>query len=257
MNQFQLKLAKSYFLAPSVRHMAFEKADGAPLPFIPGQFLQVHFAWEGKALKRSYSIATKKDDAKNPAQHIEMAISYVSGGAATHLFSNLQEGDAIDASGPYGRFCLNEKDENRRYFLIATGTGVTPYRAMLHQLRERIAQKDIEVFLLFGSRTPVEELYGEEFIEFAAHNSNFRFISCFSREGRAVPRADDCMGYVQSALPNFSPDPQTDIAYLCGNPNMVDTCFNLLKERGLPIPNIRREKYISPPDPKKVVAEAL
>ena len=47
-----------------------------------------------------------------------------------------------------------------------------------------------------------------------------------------------------------TPDPARDIAYLCGNPEMVDACFGLLKDAGLPVPAIRREKYVSPPDPK-------
>ena len=48
-------------IAPSVRHMAFERADGAMLDFIPGQFLQIHFHYDdGKPTKRSYSVATSR-----------------------------------------------------------------------------------------------------------------------------------------------------------------------------------------------------
>jgi NAD(P)H-flavin reductase len=36
-------------------------------------------------------------------------------------------------------------------------------------------------------------------------------------------------GYVQEALAELAPDAEGDIAYLCGNPNMVDTCFEALK----------------------------
>jgi NAD(P)H-flavin reductase len=52
-------------------------------------------------------------------------------------------------------------------------------------------------------------------------------------------------GYVQNQLAEFAPDPANDIAYLCGNPNMVDACFEALKAFGLPVPQIRREKYVS------------
>ncbi|MHB8448452.1 MAG: ferredoxin--NADP reductase, partial [Rudaea sp.] len=46
-------------LASSVRHMAFERADGAPFAFVPGQFVQIHFHYaDGKPTKRSYSVAT-------------------------------------------------------------------------------------------------------------------------------------------------------------------------------------------------------
>ena len=46
-------------LPPSVRHFVFLRDDGEPLDFIAGQFLQVHFQYpDGKATKRSYSVAT-------------------------------------------------------------------------------------------------------------------------------------------------------------------------------------------------------
>ncbi len=50
---------------------------------------------------------------------------------------------------------------------------------------------------------------------------------------------------MQNAMAELLPDAGGDIAYLCGNPNMVDACFEALKEHGLPIPQIRREKYVS------------
>jgi NAD(P)H-flavin reductase len=37
----------------------------------------------------------------------------------------------------------------------------------------------------------------------------------------------------------------TEIAYLCGNPDMVDATFEALREAGLPTPQVRREKYVS------------
>lgn len=247
---FQLKLARSHMLAPSVRHMAFARADGAPLAFVPGQFLQIHFPWDGKQLRRSYSLATYPGDPANPLQQLEMAVSYVEGGAATAVLSGMSEGDTIDASGPYGRFCLHDDDDNARYLMIATGTGVTPYRAMLPLFERVIAERGVQVSVIFGARTPAELLYGEEFAAFAERVPGFRFYACLSREARALPRADDRRGRVQTVLPELVPDAARDIAYLCGNPDMVDDCFALLKDAGLPIPRIRREKYVSPPDPK-------
>lgn len=233
-------------LAPTVGHYTFVRDDGQPLDFIPGQFIQVHFRYaDGTPTKRSYSLATIHDHALGPGEAVEIAVSYVPGGAATALFEGLKEGDAIEASGPYGRFCLMPGDANRRYLLIATGTGVTPYRSMLPQLETLMRERGVEVVLLFGARTPAELLYGEEFRAFAERHPQFRFVPCFSRQMPDAPHPDDRHGYVQQFLAEFAPDAAGDIAYLCGNPNMVDACFEALKGCGLPVPHIRREKYVS------------
>ena len=248
---FPLKLVSRRMLAPTVGHYTFVRGDDQPLDFIPGQFIQVHFTYaDGTATKRSYSLATIHDHALGPGEGVEIAVSYVTGGAATALFEGLDEGATVDASGPFGRFCLMPADSNKRYLLIGTGTGVTPYRAMLPQLETQIRQRGVQVVLLFGARTPIELLYGDEFRAFAdKHPNNFRFIPCLSRE---LPAADSAHahsdvrhGYVQQFLAEFAPDAAHDIAYLCGNPNMVDACFESLKGYGLPVPQIRREKYVS------------
>src|SRR5205085_7319022 len=102
-----------------------------------------------------------------------------------------------------------------------------------------------EVVLLFGARTPEELIYGEDFRAFADAHPGFRFVPCFSRQMPADAHADARSGYVQHALEEFAPSAERDIAYLCGNPNMVDTVFDALKQHGLPVPHIRREKYVS------------
>ena len=84
---------------------------------------------------------------------------------------------------------------------------------------------------------------------FAAAHPRFRYVPCLSRElpapGSAQAHPDVRHGYVQQHLGEFAPDAARDIAYLCGNPDMVDACFEALKGFGLPVPQIRREKYVS------------
>ena len=247
---FPLKLTARRMIAPSVAHLSFRRDDGQPLDYIPGQFIQVHFQYaDGSAARRSYSLATIHDHAMGPGEAVDIAVSYVPGGAATALFEGLPEGGTIDASGPYGRFGLLPADANRRYLLIGTGTGITPYRAMLPQIETLMRERNIEVVLLQGARTPGELLYGDEFRAFADAHPGFRFVPCFSREmpeaGSAHAHADARHGYVQNALAEFAADAEDDIAYLCGNPNMVDASFEALKAAGLPVPHIRREKYVS------------
>ncbi len=237
-------------LAPTIGHYVLARDDGQPLDFVPGQFIQIHFDYaDGTPARRSYSLATIHDHALGPGEAVEIAVSHVPGGAATALFDGLAIGDRVSASGPYGRFCLMPGDRNGRYLLIGTGTGVTPYRAMLPVLASQIAERGIEVVLLAGARTPGELLYADDFRAFAAAHPQFRYVSCLSRElpqpGSVHAHADVRHGYVQQQLPEFAPDPARDIAYLCGNPDMVDASFEALKAAGLGVAQIRREKYVS------------
>ena len=233
-------------IAPAVRHMVFERADGDSFAFIPGQFIQIHFSYaDGQATKRSYSVATVGAEEVTPIGQIEIAVSYVDGGAATELLGGLAIGDTVDASGPYGRFCLLNSDTNSRYLLVGTGTGITPYRAMLPLIRKLIVSRGCRFELIQGARNEAELLYGDEFGAFAEATPGFSFHACFSREPRTVPRAGDYAGRVQIAIEALKPDPDKDIFYLCGNPDMVDQSFALLKDAGFAVSQIRREKYIS------------
>ncbi|TAN08500.1 MAG: ferredoxin--NADP reductase [Rhodanobacteraceae bacterium] len=241
---FQLKLAGSRMLAPNVRHLAFERADGAPFKFTPGQFIQIHFTYaDGKPTKRSYSVGTPVNG--DGVAQLQLVVSYVEGGAATRLLGGLETGGAIDASGPYGRFCLQPDDTNQRYLLVATGTGIAPYRAMLPTIEKRIAARGCRVVLLYGARNEQELLYSDEFEAFAAKHPEFVFHPCLSRAARAAPQPNDRRGHVQDVLPELDIDPASDIAYLCGNPDMIDATFTLLKDLGMPVKQIRREKYVS------------
>lgn len=248
-NQFTLRLESAYMLHPTCRHLRFVRADGEPLVFIPGQFIQIHFEHEGKTKRRSYSIATVPTDPLHPDQPedfspIEIAVSYVEGGAATALLSGLEPGDEIQASGPYGRFTLQD-EKPERYLLVATGTGVTPYRSMLPEIARRMRANGTRFNLVFGVRTPEELLYGDEFEAFENSHPGFAFYPCYSRVKRAHLKGNERAGYVQRLFGELHPDPERDMVLLCGNPNMIDEAMAELKETGFGIRQIRREKYLA------------
>lgn len=245
--QFELKLVDSWMLAPTVRHVVLERSDGHALPFKAGQFIQVHFHYDdGKPTRRSFSVATIPEPGADAIRQIELAVSYVEGGAATKLFQELEHGEAIQASGSFGRFTLRDEETNRRYILIATGTGVTTYRAMLPDMERLMATRGCRFVLLQGARNEGELLYAEDFDAFAErHPELFTYRACLSRAPRAEPRPGDHAGHVQDLLPELAPDPEGDLVYLCGNPDMIDDTFAVLKEQGLSVRQIRREKYVS------------
>lgn len=242
----ELQLLNTKIMNEHTVHMSFKILHDESLEFEAGQFLRLLFEQDGTEVFRSYSIANIWQENQNLSE-VELAVSWVKGGLATERLSAMQPGDSIKASAPYGRFCLPEKSY-KRYFLVATGTGVTPYRAMQNQLFEKIEQGS-EVFVVMGARDESGLLYADEFTKNAEANG-YHYITCQSRVKLENPTANEFEGHVQTYLQTVDFDSETDIVFLCGNPDMVDQAFHLLKEKGLPVPQIRREKYVSPPKPK-------
>jgi len=238
-HRYILKWSK--MITPKVRHLAFSREDKASFSFVAGQFITLHIEGPTKILHRSYSIANtpQQDDT------IEIACAYVEGGVATGLLFGMQVGDPILASGPYGLFVLKE-ERPARYLFIATGTGVTPYRSMLNDIKERFkhSHPELEVVLILGVRNSKELLFAEEFVAFAKANPRFKFYTCYSRETSPVTQSFEHHGHVQDLLQSLNLAPLQDIVYLCGNPNMIDDTFNLLTGMGFEKKSVRREKYL-------------
>lgn len=240
-NTFPITLERSFMITSKVKHFIF-KCDIAPcFNYTPGQFITIHFKHEGKDLKRSYSIANE------PGQNnqIEFAAGYFEQGPGTQFLYNLKPGDIINISGPFGRLVL--KDElPGRYILVATSTGITPYRAMLGELRNRLEQNpQLRVVILQGVQRREEILYAEEFRNFARQYPQATFMPYLSRQTAEELQDNEHTGYVQHAFPKLDLKPQHDVVYLCGNPGMIDEAFNYLKEQGFAMQQIIREKYIS------------
>jgi len=129
--------------------------------------------------------------------------------------------------------------------LVGTGTGITPYRAMLPQLAQRMQNSQARVEVLIGVRSREEFLFAEDFLAAAQATPGVELHARYSRQLPGQPHAWESQGYVQGLFEGMELDPERDIVYLCGNPNMIDEAVAWLKARGFPVKRIRREKYLS------------
>lgn len=243
LHTFPLILKEVRTLTPSVRHFVFAPPEGEPeFEFTPGQFITIHFEIEHQLFRRSYSISTIPGEGCT----VDFAASYVKDGPGSELLFHLKVGDVIQTTGPFGRLILRPDEVFTRYILVATGTGVTPYRTMLPEIKRRLSnQPDLEVVLLLGVRNREELLYGSDFIEFQRLHPRFQFVPKYSREIAAQLESFEQVGYVQTSFEGLNLNAQQDIVYLCGNPNMIDEAFAKLRSLGFDTHHIRREKYIS------------
>ncbi len=123
--------------------------------FESGQFLQVGLQLPEKHLHRPYSVASP------PSETLEFFIVKVDVGEVTPRLWALIEGVSIDVSEKAtGGFTLSHTPVAETIWLLATGTGLAPYIAMMRE--ETIWQRHKNVVLVHGVRHATDLAYQEE-----------------------------------------------------------------------------------------------
>jgi len=227
----QAKLIEWVEIAPGVRHFVFEAPQLQRLEFVPGQFVSLTDSVKSRAITRAYSIAS----APGAGNRFELCLNRVDDGAfSPHLF-DLSAGDAVDMQPPLGTFTLRQP--LRDSLLVATGTGIAPYRSML----KAVLTPNAPAFtLLFGVRHESHLLYRNEFEQMAREFPQFRFWPTLTQPG---PDWTGRTGRVQAHLDEAIGARRDIDIYLCGLQPMVDDVRQILKGMGFDRKQIRYEKY--------------
>jgi len=204
--------------------------------FVPGQWLSLkHTKSDGEEITRAYSIASPPGENNRFA----LCLNRVQDGFMSNFLCDMQEGDEISGQGPFGDFIL--RPPMRDTIFIATGTGIAPFRSMLHWLvADPSRHENRKLWLLFGSRTEQDIYYHEEFLQLERDHANFDYLPTLSR---GALDWQGLRGYVQEHVPGIVAG-RTDMhAYICGLDKMIRANRDLLKSLGWDRKSIRYEKY--------------
>lgn len=239
---FEARLVRARFLSANVRELAFERLDGQPMAFEPGQWLNVLLPTSvapSDGLKRSYSIASPPDG----TPRFEIAITRVRGGPASTWLHGVELGIVLPFVGPQG-FFTRPAAAGPPSLMIATGTGVTPMRSMI---RASVAAGLLApIWLLLGVRHESDILYADEFGRLAREHPLIRFEPSLSQPGAAWRERH---GYVQTHVRELwdqlvRMSGATPHVYVCGLQRMVGSVRELLRrEMGLPREQVHAERY--------------
>ena len=220
--------------------------------FKPGQFVTLDLPVHEKPGKRwrSYSIASWPDG----TNIFELVIVLLEGGTGTeYLFNHINIGSELILRGPQGVFTLPENID-RDLFFICTGTGIAPFRSMVHHiLNHDIPHQNI--YLIFGCRKLSDCIYRSELEELQKKIPGFYYIPTFSREVSDELNKFVRTGYVHSVYEEISRNNmQLNIIenisvvkpahfFLCGWKNMITEAKQRIQALGYDKKSIHQELY--------------
>jgi len=219
-------------LATEIRHFVFAVQGVEKLDFLPGQFASLVGMVNGKEITRAYSLAA----APRGGNEFEICLNRVEDGVFSPYLFGLRIGETVNLQGILGTFLWREPIMDS--YLVATGTGIVPFRAMLQDLFAR--GTDRQITLIYGTRFAENLLWFDEFRDLEARHDNFHFIPTVTRP---EPDWKGATGRVQALLFDAIGERRDVQVYICGLKEMVDSVRAMCKERDFPRRQIIYEKY--------------
>ncbi len=250
----------------TVRHLTFDLSDG-DIYYLEGQSIGIIPPGEddrGKPNKlRLYSIASTRHGDKEDDKTVSLCVRKLEyeneegekvEGVCSSYLCGLEEGADVSITGPVGKEMLLPEDEDATIIMLATGTGIAPFRAFLWRMfKERELNPDYQfkglAWLVFGIPYTSNILYKDDLEQMAKdYPDNFRLTYAVSREQRT--RTDGKM-YVQSRVSEYADElfemiqkPNTHV-YMCGlkgmEPPISETFTEEAEKRDLNWEDMRKQ----------------
>jgi ferredoxin-NADP reductase len=203
----------------------------------PGQHVDVRLtAEDGYQAQRSYSIASGPED-----DNLVLTVERLDDGEVSpYLVDEVEPGDELELRGPIGGYFVWDQSSGGPLLLIAGGSGVVPFRAML---RHRVAAGgNTAVRVLYSARSLDEALYREEFLSLAS-NEDIRVHWALTR---AWP--DSWGGHRGRITPELLrdvswPADERPLIYICGPTAFVEAISEQLVDIGHDPSRIRTERF--------------
>lgn len=228
--KFQAVIEKKEQLTHAVILVTFKLVEPGEMIFIAGQTFMLNV---GDGINRTMSIASPPSE----KQTILMCHDVTPAGPGSKWTITHNIGDAATFMAPLGMFVL-DKQSLRKKILVATGTGVAPYRSMLLDYLHNGGTDDITLY--WGMRHDEDLYWVDEFLELSHQYPKFRLVVCLSQpsdtwQGKRG-RVTEHVTQEESNLP------MSDV-YLCGNQLMIKDMEVQLKEKAVPPHQIFKELY--------------
>ena len=224
------------------------KLNGVKFDYYAGQFIMLKF----DPLKETEDFKVHNNIPKTQSRAYSMSSSPVNsdfleitskktpnGFISDYMLKVLRPGDIIKVSGPYGKFYVDE-NENENLFLIGAGSGISPLMSILRFYLDK--SKNSKVIMLFSNKKFSDIIWYDELNTMQKTHEEFKCFFTLTQKDH-----EDWNGFEGRINGEMIKKCVGDINnykfYICGPPLMVDSTIIDLKNLGVEISRIKIEKY--------------
>jgi len=223
---FSATVESTVDLTYDIKEIRFKLIEPDEISFGFGQYVQIQAPSPEGPVFRAYSISSPIYD-KNI---VELSVRLIPGGVASTYLHNLQVGDPVNFTGPYGDFILNE-DPSVELVCVGGGVGMAPMNNIIYSIYDRWPNKPC--WLFFGCRTTRDIFYLKKFQELSKKYPAFHVVYALSDQLGEDEKWDGETGFVHLSVDKHLSDSVPRQAFLCGPPLMIDAVTKVLLGKGL------------------------
>jgi len=213
MTEYAIKIISIDDITHDVKRFRLEKPEG--YTFVPGQAASLSVNTPAmKDMRRPFTFTGLASD-----PYLEFTIKiYLSHNGVTKALSELSPGDSLLITRPWGNISYNGPG-----VFIAGGAGITPFMAILRDLRSKnMLEKNL---LIFANKTRADIIYEDELRSMLGSS----FINILSDEIIEVYHSGFVtVDFLRSVITDFS-----GRFYLCGPPPMMAAVKKQLADLGV------------------------
>lgn len=234
--EFHARVSEVLALTYDIRGITFDLIEPAEIDFRPGQYIQILAQGAKEQVYRAYSISSPV----SVKDKVQLMVRLVPGGIASTYIHNLNVGDSVTFTGPFGEFRLSQ-DPSVDIICVGGGAGMAPISNILFSVYEQ--WPDRNCYLFFGCRGTKDVFYIEEFKALATKYPNFKYVYALSDPLGEEEAWDGETGFIHLSVDKYLSSATTSQAFLCGPPPMIEAVMQILENKGMGAEDIFYDKF--------------
>ncbi len=212
-----------------VRHIIVD-LQSLPFPVLEGQSVGVIAPGVDEAgkphLPRLYSVSSPRDGERSNFNNLSLTVKREQDGVCSNYLCDLEQGDEVEITGPFGATFLMPDDPEARLLMICTGTGSAPMRAFTMRRQRALGAKENAMVMFFGARRKNSLPYFGPLSKLPPDLIDQHLV--YSREGDKA-YVQDRMRQEEAKIAELLRDMRTHI-YICGKRDMENGVMSALDD---------------------------